>query len=187
MSQHRSLPHRGELVLLRGMRLPDDPDEFCPDEQWFSLVLVPDTQAYVREDKKAATFDCQTEWLKANKDLRIGERHEGIKFVLHEGDIVYGGSSSDHWARGKRSMCVVDGEIPWTAAPGNMDQPGSVNNDVYLYFPLSLVAPGCTTFPCALSTRARSINGSRPRIDSSAPPASTGCHSHSGSGFPTMP
>ena len=71
---------------------PDDPDEFCPDEQWFSLVLVPDTQAYAREDKKAATFDWQTERPKANKDLRIGERHEGIKFVLHEGDIVYGGS-----------------------------------------------------------------------------------------------
>lgn len=127
-----------------------DGGSFCPGAQWFSLALLPDTQSYVKKIDKTTIFDCQTEWLRANTGLQKDARHEGIKFVLHEGDIVYSSNRDDHWARGKRALCVLKDVPNSTVVLGNMDDPGSANNRCYQYIPLSMVAPQCQTFPCDL-------------------------------------
>jgi cysteine-rich repeat protein len=116
---------------------PDDPDnsaneEFCPGECWFSIVALPDTQTLVRYDTPddARTFDCQTEWIKANKD-RLN-----VAFVLHVGDVVQNDTSDEQWARAKKSMCVLHDAVPYFVSLGNHDISQKTLADEY--FPPSL-------------------------------------------------
>ena len=68
--------------------LPDG-DRFCPGAQWFSLALLPDVQSYNAKVDKATISDCQTEWLKANKDLHKGTpRHRQTRATMIGRPIV---------------------------------------------------------------------------------------------------
>ncbi|MEO0531512.1 MAG: lamin tail domain-containing protein, partial [Planctomycetota bacterium] len=94
------------------------------DAAW-SMVVLPDTQAYSKSSVDRAVFEQMTQW--------VVDRHDdfGVQFVLHEGDIVNqnarveptsGDQSGDQqWANAKAAMSRLDGVVPYAIAPGNHD------------------------------------------------------------------
>ncbi|WP_197531391.1 lamin tail domain-containing protein [Posidoniimonas corsicana] len=99
---------------------------FAPsDDAVWSMVVLPDTQAYVKSSSDTAILNRMTQW--------IADNHEpfGVQFVLHEGDVVNqnsqatptsGDQSGDQqWQNAKAAMSVLDGVVPYAISPGNHD------------------------------------------------------------------
>jgi hypothetical protein len=116
-----------------------DPDDssWCPGGNGFTIAVLPDTQKLTSTAQLSAVFDCQTEWIKANKvDL-------GIEMVFHVGDVVQTGGTNS-WLRAKRSMCVLEQgfganrlvNVPYIISVGGLD------NGIEDFFPLT-----CDTCP----------------------------------------
>ncbi|MEA2013187.1 MAG: metallophosphoesterase [Verrucomicrobiota bacterium] len=82
-------------------------------EPW-SIVLIPDTQAYVYNSKNAIIFTEITKWISTNK------KKENIKLVLHLGDITYYNSPKE-WNNAQKSMFVLNNELPYIMCIGNHD------------------------------------------------------------------
>jgi hypothetical protein len=78
------------------------------------MVVIPDTQYYVRNDRDAPVFTEMTEWIAANRETR------DIRLVLHVGDIV-NDNEARQWEHAKRSLSVLDGKVPYVLAVGNHD------------------------------------------------------------------
>jgi predicted phosphodiesterase len=87
--------------------------EAVADGAW-TMVVIPDTQYYVRNDADAAIFTEMTEWIVARREER------NIQLVLHVGDIV-NDNEPRQWEHAKRSLSVLDGEVPYVLAVGNHD------------------------------------------------------------------
>jgi hypothetical protein len=99
-----------------------------PDATW-SMVLMPDTQNYVKASGEKHVLTTVTEWIRDNRD------EFKIQVVLHEGDIVNNNnttspsvppSSGDQnstlqWQNAQASMHVLNGEVPYIMAAGNHD------------------------------------------------------------------
>ena len=84
----------------------------------FTLVALPDTQHYVDDVTRAATFTAQTQWIVDNKAAL------NIPFVSHLGDIVENIDGVPvEWTRADASMTVLDnGQVAYGIAPGNHDE-----------------------------------------------------------------
>ena len=96
-------------------------------EQPFSIVVLPDTQAYVASDELNLGFEAQTTWIQENA------AEKNIKFVTQIGDIVsngggglIGNQNQPEWDRANRAMSTLDTPsadypfgIPWGTAVGN--------------------------------------------------------------------
>lgn len=101
-------------------------EAFAPsaDAAW-SMVLMPDTQNYVKASGEKGVLTNVTEWIRDNRDAFK------IKAVLHEGDIVNNNNtnspssgdqnSTQQWANAKASMSVLNGQVPYVMAAGNHD------------------------------------------------------------------
>lgn len=78
----------------------------------FTIAVLPDTQFYA--ESYPEVFEAQTTW--------IAKHHaeQGIKLVLHEGDIV-NFDEPVQWTRAKESMGRLDGVVPYALARGNHD------------------------------------------------------------------
>ena len=78
----------------------------------FTLVLVPDTQRYARNNP--AMFFSQTHWIR--------DTHEAlnIRFVIHLGDIVDDNTDRE-WRVADQAMGVLDAHVPYMVVPGNHD------------------------------------------------------------------
>lgn len=88
--------------------------KFWPDEDKFSLIVIPDTQRYSYENHYI--FCNQTEWIVENKE------RQNIVFVSHLGDIVQNGVSvDDQWENASKCMGKLDGIVPYGVLPGNHD------------------------------------------------------------------
>jgi hypothetical protein len=95
-----------------------------PDAAW-SIVILPDTQNYVKSSRDFHIFPQQTNWIKNNRDLFK------IQLVMQEGDFVNnndtetptsGDQTGDQqWANGRQAMSVLDGHVPYIIAAGNHD------------------------------------------------------------------
>jgi hypothetical protein len=95
-----------------------------PDAAW-SMVLMPDTQNYVKASGEKHVLTTVTEWIRDHRD------EFKIKAVLHEGDIVNNNNTTDpssgnqnstqQWQNAKASMQVLDGQVPYVMAAGNHD------------------------------------------------------------------
>jgi hypothetical protein len=99
-----------------------------PDAAW-SMVLMPDTQNYVKASGEKHVLTTVTEWIRDNRD------EFKIQVVLHEGDIVNNNnttspsvppssgdqSSTLQWQNARASMHVLNGEVPYIMAAGNHD------------------------------------------------------------------
>jgi hypothetical protein len=85
----------------------------------FTLVVLPDTQNYVRASATAGLFTQQTEWIAAEIEQRGNPRN--IQFVSHVGDIVNNGSDLEEWQRADASMSALDGVVKYAVLPGNHD------------------------------------------------------------------
>lgn len=79
----------------------------------WTLVLIPDTQTCVWSCPHI--LDCQTQWIVEHRAVR------GIRFVLHEGDVVEHWGSEEEWQRASRSMARLDGQVPYAMCTGNHD------------------------------------------------------------------
>ncbi|WP_396613384.1 dockerin type I domain-containing protein (plasmid) [Haloferax sp. S1W] len=85
----------------------------APD--YWTVVALPDTQFYAERDDWTQYAHDQTEWVADNSES------EHIRFVTHEGDIVENGGRDVEWERMDSVMSTLDGEVPYSAIPGNHD------------------------------------------------------------------
>ncbi|HEX6962632.1 MAG TPA: hypothetical protein VF175_12240, partial [Lacipirellula sp.] len=95
-----------------------------PDAAW-SMVILPDTQNYVKRVRDLPIFFQQTNWIKDNRDLF------NIQLVMQEGDFVNNNDTDNptsgdqtgdqQWANGRAAMSVLDGYVPYIIAAGNHD------------------------------------------------------------------
>jgi hypothetical protein len=88
-------------------------------EEFWTIAVLPDTQSsYYYEP---SFFDAETRWIAENHD------HEGIAFVLHEGDIVQWPGDTTEWTAARASMGLLDGKVPYVLAVGNHDLGSTAN------------------------------------------------------------
>jgi hypothetical protein len=95
-----------------------------PDAAW-SMVILPDTQNYVKNTRDLPVFFDQANWIKDNRDLFK------IQLVMQEGDFVNNNDTEDptsgnqtgdqQWANGRQVMSILDGHVPYIIAAGNHD------------------------------------------------------------------
>lgn len=78
----------------------------------FSIVVLPDTQAYSLSDP--STFHAETQWIVDNLDS------QNIAFVSQVGDIVDGLQTSQ-FSTAVAAMDRLHGVVPYGIAPGNHD------------------------------------------------------------------
>ena len=96
-------------------------DALPPPSGSFTIAVLPDTQALATNHP--AVFSAQIQWIKAH---RAAADHN-IAYTLHLGDMV-NGDSTTQWNNALASMSILDGFVPYAAAPGNHDYvsvPGS--------------------------------------------------------------
>ncbi|HCO49196.1 MAG TPA: hypothetical protein DIT55_07165 [Spirochaetaceae bacterium] len=89
--------------------------DFVPDEDFFTIALIPDTQKYSESPDLRALFDAQTTYLADSADT------EHIAFASHLGDIVENGEIEAEWQVADAAMRVLDGLLPYGIVPGNHD------------------------------------------------------------------
>jgi hypothetical protein len=95
-----------------------------PDAAW-SLVVIPDTQNYVKSSADLPRLFAMTNWIKDRRD------EFRIQAVLQEGDIVNQNSqvaptSGDQtavqqWTNARNAFAVLNGVVPYVMATGNHD------------------------------------------------------------------
>ncbi|WP_438481228.1 metallophosphoesterase [Oleiharenicola lentus] len=122
-------------TLLLGVAAPDDeaPEPVSSFQKpvleqagsW-SLIMVPDTQNYVKWIRNQPILDLMTAWIEENIDPL------NIKMVVIVGDLVqndekiindYDGNQTtmQQWQSVSRALARLDGKVPYVAATGNHD------------------------------------------------------------------
>lgn len=87
-----------------------------PEPTAFTVAVIPDTQQEVAGNPQTGRFATRTRWLVDNKDSL------NLKFVAHTGDIVnWGWLEQSQFDVATASMQRLDGNVPYTIAPGNHD------------------------------------------------------------------
>ena len=104
--------------------LPQAPFTPSHDAAW-SMVIIPDSQNYVKSFADRSIFTQMTEWIRDHRDAFK------IQAVLHEGDIVNNNNvinptsgdqnSMQQWQNARASMHVLNGHVPYVMAAGNHD------------------------------------------------------------------
>lgn len=107
----------------------------------FTIVVIPDTQAYVGKGCKATpkstdpvtnkNLEAQVKWITAHRE----DQH--IVFVSHVGDIV-DSNNADQWAVAKQHLDTLRGVVPFSLTVGNHDM--TTKGDAHLFqehFPAS--------------------------------------------------
>jgi hypothetical protein len=113
--------HGSPGFVATGQQVPFAPS---PDAAW-SMVILPDTQNYVKSSRDLPIFFQQANWIKDNRDLF------NIQLVMQEGDFVNNNDTEDptsgdqtgdqQWANGRQAMSILDGVVPYIIAAGNHD------------------------------------------------------------------
>jgi len=107
----------------------------------FSVVVLPDTQAYKGKGTKAepdseaevtnAVFDAYTKWISDNIEP------QRIVFVSHVGDIV-DKNVPEQWEVARRAMDRFHGRLPYGISVGNHDMASNGDSSLFQrYFPES--------------------------------------------------
>jgi hypothetical protein len=119
------------------LRLSADDEEFIafdevaitvvevPDQSTlpFSIVVLPDTQAY--SDYYPEKFTSQTQWVADHSE------NLNIQMVLHEGDIVSHADDPLEWDNSAYSMSILDGVVPHILSVGNHDYNGGRDSSAF--------------------------------------------------------
>jgi hypothetical protein len=103
---------------------PQTPLAPSPDAAW-SMVVLPDTQNYVKNTRDLPVLHDQIDWILENRD------QYNIQLVLQEGDIVNQNnqvqptsgnqSSQQQWENARAAFSRLNGELPYIMAVGNHD------------------------------------------------------------------
>jgi hypothetical protein len=112
--------------------IPQAPFAPSPDAAW-SMVVMPDTQNYVKSSVDNPILTLLTKWIRDHK------QEYKIQLAMTEGDIVNNNNtnnpsgandviSSQQWANAKTSFSILDGQVPYIMASGNHDY-GFTNAD----------------------------------------------------------
>lgn len=80
----------------------------------FSMVVMPDTQAYVTE-KSEFYFDAEISWILDQRE------QQNIVIVSHVGDIINRYETDSEWEIAGRQMKRLSGKIPFGISVGNHD------------------------------------------------------------------
>lgn len=96
----------------------------------FTVVVLPDTQNYVKYEGAEKKFLAQTEWIKKNLEKL------NIRAVIHEGDVT-DDNSQGQWEKAKACLAVLDGVIAWVPCVGNHDigHGGPAHSQLSDFFP----------------------------------------------------
>jgi len=90
------------------------PASAAPQASPFTVVVLPDTQAY--SALHPDIFEAQTQWIVDNAQAR------NIRFVTHVGDVVDSADKAVEWERADAAMSKLDDAgIPYGVIPGNHD------------------------------------------------------------------
>jgi hypothetical protein len=114
LARYLALHRRGGLDVAAPTR-PNPPPLLTRAEGSWTLVLLPDSQMY--SEGFPAIYEAQTRWIVEQRERR------DIAFVLHAGDIV-NRDERDQWRAARRSMRILEGQVPYALVPGNHDYPG---------------------------------------------------------------
>src|SRR5690554_5405444 len=102
------------------------PPKLSHPDSW-SIILVPDTQTYVKFERNQGILETMTAWISENIDIL------NIKMVLCTGDLVEQNEllvsdnvngnlpSRDQWLAVSRAFGRLDGKVPYILAAGNHD------------------------------------------------------------------
>jgi len=123
---------------------PPDPNTYGDD--FFTVVVIPDTQDYAKTSAGGLRFQNMTQWIVDHQD------DWNIEIALHVGDIIDSGNTglgvgADQWARANDSMMTIyDADIPYGFVAGN--------HDMYPYYNGTWIAENYKAFDHAyLSTK----------------------------------
>ena len=125
--------NRGTFISARVQTLSPAP------EGTFSIVVIPDTQRYIKQDVGTegksrivnTVLDNHTRWIIDN----IASQR--IVFVSHVGDVVED-NSTKHWEVARRCLDRLHGRIPYGISVGNHDMKDSGDASLFQrYFPRS--------------------------------------------------
>jgi len=97
----------------------------------FSLVALPDTQAYSAGQPEV--FEAEIQWILDHAE----EQH--IVFVTQLGDVVDKNGEPAQWDVAERCMKMLDGRVPYGLSVGNHDMGGSTgdSSNFQIRFPAS--------------------------------------------------
>ena len=115
------------------MAVPAKDRDIKKENKSWSLVILPDTQAYAMQ--YPGLFHLQTQWIIENKDKY------NIVYVLQNGDVT-NNNVELQWERASAAFARLDGKVPYAIALGNHDfgpsggtkDRSTLGND---YFPVS--------------------------------------------------
>jgi hypothetical protein len=103
---------------------PQAPFAPSPDAVW-SMVVLPDTQNYVKNTRDLPFLHDQISWILDNR------QQHNIQLVIQEGDIVNQNnqveptsgnqSSAQQWANAREAFSRLNGQLPYIMAVGNHD------------------------------------------------------------------
>lgn len=92
----------------------------------FTLMVIPDTQNYVKDQNTSPIFGQQTQWIANTRD------ELKTSFVTHLGDIVDTWTDQTQWQRASQHLATLDNaNIPNSVLPGNHDM--SITGQFFLY------------------------------------------------------
>lgn len=126
----------------------------------FSVVVIPDTQAYRGRGTKAepqsdapvtnAVLETHVRWILDHRD------QQRIVFASHVGDLV-DKNVPDQWEVADRWLSLLDGRLPYAISPGNHDMKADGDTSLFArHFPAAKFA-GCAwyggTFPSPVASR----------------------------------
>ncbi len=104
--------------------VPQTPFAPSPDAAW-SMVIMPDTQNYVKWAEYQPLLNQMTTWIRDHRD------QYKIQVVLQEGDIVNNNdtnnptsgdqTSTQQWQAAQAGMFILNGHVPYIMAAGNHD------------------------------------------------------------------
>jgi hypothetical protein len=144
------------LVLTSPVSRGTEPALAPAPEGSFSVVVIPDSQAYRGRGTKAepksdqpvsnAALDAQVRWIVANLHA------QRIAFVSHVGDLV-DRNVPEQWEVARRVLDRLHGRVPYGIALGNHDLTAAGDASLFQqYFPASRFA-GCAWYGGTIDTR----------------------------------
>ena len=104
--------------------MPQAPFAPSPDAAW-SMVIMPDTQNYVKWAEYQSLLPKITEWIRDNRDAlqdpgrAAGRRHRQQQ--QHEQSFQRRPDEPQQWPAAQAGMFVLNGHVPYIMAAGNHD------------------------------------------------------------------
>ena len=108
---------RGESMNPDYQLQPTEPDPSAFTDGVWTLVVLPDTQNYVNDERRSAdvsVFNGMMEWIAGNRHKR------NIGAVIHVGDMTFYNTVQE-WEGIRSGFARLDGKVPYVVCAGTHD------------------------------------------------------------------